>query len=476
LQKIDLLVSGPHFYTMQGDGVGYLANAMMAVDKGKILAIGAKTEIEGSYTAERTLAATGYAVFPGLIDAHMHTSEAILRGLAQDVSLWMMYGFGPFAAPLRASEEAQEAGTKLAFMEAIHAGTTTFGDYGNGMDTVCRFIEKVGVRGNITVNIREAIRRIYHPGELYEFDPNYGQATLTENLTLFDKWHNGANGRISVLFGPQAADFLSQELLLRVRELAIERKTKIHMHTQQGDRETVQLMMRYDQRPIAWLDQIGYLDENLITVHLTDANEEEAALVAKRGASMVLCSGSIGIIDGIVPPAHAFQQAGGNVGLGSDQAPGNNNHNIINEMKLTALFNKIRYQNPEIMPAWKVLRMATIEGARAIGLGDKIGSLEAGKQADFILIDLKKPAMMPTITEPMRNIVPNLVYSARSDEVATMVVDGQIIMENRHILTVDEAAIIEDAQRLCEPLGNAAAPQFWEINGTNAQYMREGKL
>jgi 5-methylthioadenosine/S-adenosylhomocysteine deaminase len=461
---------------MQGDGVGYLADSAMAVDKGKIVAIGAKAEIEGSYSAGRVIDSTNYAVFPGLIDAHTHTSEAILRGLAQDVSLWMMYGFGPFAAPLRASAEAQFAGTQLAMLEAIRAGTTTFGDYGNNMDPVCRFIDKVGVRGRITVNVREAVRRIYHPGELYEFDENYGRETLEENLTLFDHWHNGANGRITVLFGPQAADFLSQALLLRVRELAIERKTKIHMHTQQGDRETAQLIMRYGKRPIAWLDEIGYLDENLITVHLTDADEEEARLVAKRGASMILCSGSIGIIDGIVPPAHAFQQAGGMVGLGTDQAPGNNNHNIINEMKLTALFNKIRYQNPEIMPAWKVLRMATIEGAKASGIADQIGSLEEGKRADFILIDLRKPAMMPVFTEPMRNIVPNLVYSARGDEVAMVVVDGQIILENGRLQTADEDEIIANAQRLCQPLGTAAATEFWQINGTNAHFMREGKL
>src|SRR5438128_2064366 len=123
------------------------------------------------------------------------------------------------------------------------------------------------------------------------------------------------------------------------------------------------------QRPIAWLDELGYLDPTLIAVHLTDAAHEEAALVARRQASMVLCSGSIGIIDGIVPPARAFQAAGGMVALGSDQAPGNNNHNLWNEMKLTALFNKIKAADPEAMPAWRVLRMATIEGARAIGLG-----------------------------------------------------------------------------------------------------------
>jgi 5-methylthioadenosine/S-adenosylhomocysteine deaminase len=235
-------------------------------------------------------------------------------------------------------------------------------------------------------------------------------------------------------------------------------------------------MMRYGRRPVAWLNEIGYLDETLLAVHLTDASEEEAALVAQRGASMILCSGSIGIIDGIVPPAHAFQAAGGLVALGSDQAPGNNCHNIFNEMKLTALFNKIKFSNPEIMPAWKVLRMATIEGARAIGLGEQIGSLEPGKQADFILVDLQKPAMQPVFTEPMRNIVPNLVYSAKGEEVSVVAVAGRIIYEAGQIQTADEQEILDKAKILAAGLGTVAAPRFWEINGTNARFMQENKL
>ena len=234
--------------------------------------------------------------------------------------------------------------------------------------------------------------------------------------------------------------------------------------------------MRYGKRPIAWLDEIGYLDEHLLAVHLTDANEDEAKLVAKRGASMVLCSGSIGIIDGIVPPAFAFQSVGGNVALGSDQAPGNNCHNIFNEMKLTALFNKIRYQDPEVMPAWRVLRMATIEGAKAIGLDTQIGSLEEGKKADFITLDLTRPSMAPVFTDPMRNIVPNLVYSARGDEVETVVVDGKIIFHKGRILTVNETEILENAQGLVSAIGEKATPEFLRINGTNARFMAEGKL
>jgi 5-methylthioadenosine/S-adenosylhomocysteine deaminase len=474
MEKVDLLVRAPHFFTMDGDGVGHRQNSAMAIDRGKILAIGPREEISNLYRGLRTIDAEGQAVLPGFIDAHMHTTLCGLRGLAQDTSYWMMYGLGPFSHQM--DDDTAELGTQLAVAEAVRAGTTTFGEFGRHPDLLIPIFEKVGVRAQITVTIREAVDRIYNPGELYEFDAARGERMLDTCLNILTRFNGAADGRITVLFGPQGPDFVSRELLLKIQELARDRKTKIHMHTQQGDRETAQMVMRYDKRPIAWLDQIGYLDESLIAVHLTDADENEAQLVAQRGASMVLCSGSIGIIDGVVPPARAFQEAGGMVALGSDQAPGNNNHNMINEMKLTALFNKIRYQDPETMPAWRVLRMATIEGARALGLDTRIGSLEAGKQADFILVDLRRPSLAPVYTEPMRNIVPNLVYSGRGDEVTLVAVDGRVIYENGRLTRMDETNIVSAIQRVADRLGPKAAAEFWKINGTNARFMQEGKL
>ncbi len=469
-----MIVKAPHFFTMEGEGVGYKSGVAMVVDRGKIVALVDSNLVDLEYEAEEVLELKHHAIFPGFIDAHMHTSLAILRGLAQDTKYWMMYGLQPFSAVTTA--EANLAGSKLAIIEAVKAGTTTLGDYSTHMEPVCNFIYQLGARGNITCTIREAKSRVYAPGELYEFDPARGEATLQANLELFDKWHNRGNGRIKVLFGPQGADFLSKDLLLKVQRLAKERQTKIHMHTQQGDRETYQVVQRYGKRPIAWLQEIGYLDETLIAVHLTDASEEEARVVAESGASMVVCPGSIGIIDGIVPPSKAFQDAGGNVALGSDQAPGNNCHNIINEMKLVALFNKIKYQDPEVLPAWRALRMATIEGARAVGLGELVGSLEVGKRADFIAIDLQKPTMMPVYTQPMRNIVPNLVYSARGDEVALVAVDGRVIYKDGTFLTIDESECLAAVAKFPEAIGQAAREQFLRINGTNAQFMRENKL
>lgn len=474
MKKVDCIVAAPHFLTMAGEGVGYRADHAMAIDRGKITGMGPRDDIFNEYQAERVINAGEQVVLPGFIDAHMHTNEAVLRGLAQDTGHWMMYGLGPFEEQL--TPEDRIAGSQLALLEAVRAGTTTFSEFSRRPDRLCDFFRRAGVRANITVTIREAIDRIYAPGELYEFDPALGEKTLETCRGIFHRYNETENGRFTVMFGPQAADFVSENLLAKVKAAAVAADTKIHMHVQQGDRETYQLVKRCGLRPIAYLDRIGYLDERLVAVHLTDADNTEAALVAQRGASMVICSGSIGIIDGIVPPLKAFQDAGGLAALGSDQAPGNNNHNIFNEMKLTALFNKIRAQDPEIMPAWKVLRMATIEGASVLGLDHKIGSLEEGKRADFICVDLTAPTMMPVYDHPMRNIVPNLVYSARGSEVRRVAVDGQIIFEDNRFYTLDEKEIIAVNQKAADALGCKAKDAFQRIDGTNARFMREEKL
>ena len=474
MKKVDCIVAAPHFLTMEGEGVGYRGQHAMAIDRGKIAGIAPRDDIFKAYQADRVIDNGEQVVLPGFIDAHMHTGEAVLRGLAQDTGHWMMYGLGPFAAQLR--PEDRIAGAQLAVLEAVRAGTTTFSEFSRRPDHLCDFFRRAGVRVNITVTIREAVDRIYAPGELYAFDPALGEKTLVTCLDIFKRYHETENGRFTVMFGPQAADFVSEELLVRIKAAAIAADTKIHMHVQQGDRETYQLVKRCGLRPIAYLDRIGYLDERLVAVHLTDADDAEAGLVAQRGAAMIVCSGSIGIIDGIVPPVKAFQDAGGLVALGSDQASGNNNHNIFNEMKLTALFNKIRARDPETMPAWKVLRMATIEGAAVLGLDHKIGSLTEGKQADFICVDLAAPTMMPVYDQPMRNIVPNLVYSARGSEVRLVAVDGHILFEDDRFTTLDETDIIVANQNAADRLGRKAMAEFQRIDGTNARFMREEKL
>lgn len=474
MKRADLIIAAPHIYTMEGSGVGYIQDGALACISGKIAAVGKREDIFAEYSSGQVIDRKNTAIFPGFIDAHMHISECMLRGLAQDTSQWMMYGFGPFEKAL--TQEVREAGIKLALIEGIKAGTTTFGESGLYTDSACTLIEQAGARGNITVKIREAIERIYEPGELYEFSEEYGKKTFDDAIKAFEKWNGKDSGRITINFGPQGADFVSRDLLLKIKEEAEKRGARIQMHTQQGSRETYQIVKRYGIRPVEYLNSIGFLDKNLVAVHLTDADDDEARIVAESGAGMILCSGSIGIIDGMAPPAKVFQDAGGKVALGSDQAPGNNSHNIINEMKLTSLFNKMKYEDPEVMPAWKALRMATIEGAEAIGMDKEIGSLKEGKRADMIVVDLTAPSMLPVITEPMRNIVPNLVYSARGNEVCISIVDGRVIYKDGVVFGLDEQKTVEECIRFAPQIGKAGSEDFWRVNGTNAVFMRENKL
>lgn len=266
---------------------------------------------------------------------------------------------------------------------------------------------------------------------------------------------------------------LSKELLLEIKSAADHRKTGIHMHVSQGDREIDQMIKRYGMRTIPFLEEVGYLDEQLMAVHLTEATEEETRFLAGRGAGMVLCSGSIAIIDGIVPPAAAFLEVSGRLALGSDQAPGNNCNNMFNEMKFTAILNKCKSGNPSIFPAWKVLRMATIEAARAIGLGEETGSIEVGKKADIIMVDFTQPCLAPIIHYPVRNIVPNLVYSAKGSEVEMVLVDGKVLIDGFKVVSVDEGKVVRDAQEAAFRVAKAAEGPFSRIPDTPLREMME---
>jgi 5-methylthioadenosine/S-adenosylhomocysteine deaminase len=446
-EAVDVLVAHAHLFTMRGAGVGYLADGAVAVKGSRIVAVGPTPELTARFQVAETIDAAAGAVLPGLIDAHMHTPLAIVRGVAQDVANWMQRALAPYSRHI--TPDAALAGSKLNVLEALKAGTTTLVDYTRPLPGWAEFFQQVGVRARLTPTINSLPpggMAGWKVGDLYPLDEVAGQKAIDAAIAFAREWHGAANGRITVMLGPQAPDMLPRDQLLQVKRLAEREGLMIHMHVAQGDREIEQMLKRFGQRTPAFLDDLGYLDEQLLAVHLTEATEGEAALVASRGARMALCSGSIGIIDGIVPPSKAFRDAGGLVALGSDQASGNNCNNIFNEMKLTALFNKIRYRDPTVMPAWAVLRMATIEGAHAIGLGDEIGSLDVGKQADLILVDLKALNLSPVLDAPVRNIVPNLVYAASGHEVKTVMVAGKILVRDGVVLTAVEQTVRAEAQ------------------------------
>ena len=457
-EPCDLLITHAHLYTLQGEDVGYIADGAIAVSGSRIAAVGPTADLAARFQSGDQIDAAGCAVLPGLIDVHMHTSLAIVRGVAQDVGHWMQRALAPYSRQI--DPAAALAGTRLNVLEALKAGTTTHGDYGPAVPGWAEVFVEAGVRARLAPMFNALPpggMAGWQVGDLYPFDLDAGRAAMEQAVSFARDWNNAAGGRITTMLGVHAPDMLPQEQLLEAKRIAGREGWLIHMHVAQGDREIDQMLKRYGQRTPAFLQEIGYLDQQLLAVHLTEATDEETELIARSGARMALCSGSIGIIDGIVPPAHVFRTAGGPVGLGSDQASGNNCNNIFNEMKLTALFNKIKYRDPTVMPAWEVLRMATIEGAQAIGLADEVGSLAPGKQADLILVDLTAPNLSPVLLDPIRNIVPNLVYAGSGHEVKTVIVAGRILVRDYEVLTINEAAVRAEAQLQAERVAQRVA-------------------
>ncbi len=454
----DILITHGDVFTMAGEGVGYIGDGAVAIEGNKIVAVGSTAELEKTHRAARTIDATMKAVLPGLIDGHLHTVIATLRGLGQDAPTWHE-GVDPFFEQL--TPDAVLAGAYLSAIEAVRAGTTTLGDYGPGMLISLPFYEKLGVRAKVCTLISEVppVESLLKEGELYPFDPSIGDIRFRENLEVIEKWNGAANGRITTMLGPQGADYCTIGLFEKIKATAEKYDQKIHLHIGQADRELLQMKNRYGKRPVEFLEEIGYLDERLIAVHMVKCTDEEVEKVANSGASMAFCPSSLIICDAIVPPADVFLRAGGKVCLGTDETSSNNGTNIFSEMKLATLALNMKNVDPTLVPTWKSLRMATIEGALALGLDHEVGSLEEGKKADVILVDLKKPSMLPVLREPVRNIIPNLVLSARGDEVVMSIIDGKVIYENGRIQTIDEEACLDFAQQIASEVSEQAAKE-----------------
>ena len=473
---LDIIIMNGILITMEGKGVGIINNGAVGIKGNRISVVGETHEVLNSHRAHRYIDATRKVVMPGLIDAHMHSALGILRGLAQDISNWMQKGMWLFSGAN--TNDTIIPGSMMNLIEAVKAGTTTVCDYDRPMEQMIHNHVKIGLRARVasTINALPPGLSKLAIGDLYPLDPALGNRRYEQNVALFNDWHGYDDNRVTVLMGPQGPDMLPRELLLEIKEFAEKNDTMIHMHVAQGDREIDQMLKRFGKRSIQYLDEIGYLNHRLMAVHMTEATREETQLLAKRGASMILCSGSIGIIDGIVPPSAEFLEVSDRLALGSDQAPGNNCNNMWNEMKLTAILNKCKARDPSVYTAGRMLRMATIDSARAIGMDGEIGSLKPGKKADIILINMDEPGLAPIYLAPLRNIVPNLVYSARGHEVETSIIDGKVVMENRRLLTVNEKEVVMNAHAAAQKISERTMDTYPQYNTPLYRMMTEDEL
>lgn len=476
----DILIKNGFVLTMQGEGVGMIEDGAVAIEGGEIVAVGKTREVEKAYGgADRVYEAGGKAVLPGFVDAHVHTSNTLIRGEGQDVPEieWMLKTQAPFGRHMK--PEHRIIGASLGVLEAVKAGTTCFGEIGGNMAPAA---EKVFAPSGVRAHLANTINEIGpgsrpDPHKPYVFFREIGERKLKESIDFIEKWNGAADGRITCMFSPHAADMMSEEFLLEVKAEANSRGMMSHIHIAQGGREAIQIKLRYGTTTVRYLDGIGFLDETVIGAHCHQTTDEEVALLASKGVRYVSCPASIGIIDGITPPLALYIASGGvSAGIGSDQASGNNHHNMLVEMKVAALLNKTRHRDPTVLPAWKMLRLATVEGAQTIGLGDSIGSLEPGKKADLIILDLKAPHMTPIITAPIRNIAPNIVYSARGDEVETVIIDGKVVVEDRRVLTMDEEKVVEEAQKASDEITKSAVEDYMAADSLLARAAKKGLL
>ncbi len=390
---------------------------------------------KGSRGADEVIDGEGKVLIPGLVNTHTHMPMALLRGLADDLPLdiWLNDHIFPVEAHLEG--EHCYAGALLAALEMIKSGTTTFNDMYFFMDDVARAADEAGIRG-----------RICH-GMIDFFDEEKRKAEFKETLRIIKKCHNTADGRIKVSLGPHSPYTCSPELLNWVRKQADEKDLKIHIHVSETEKEVEDSLNDKKKRPFEYLEDLKFLGSDVIAAHSVWISGAEIALIKDKNvkishnpvSNMKLASG--------ISPVSDLLSNGVCVALGTDGVASNNNLDIFQEMKTSSLLQKVHTLDPTVLPADRVLEMATINGAIALGMEKEIGSIEIGKKADLTLVNMKAPHL-----SPYRNPISHLVYSAEGADVSTVICNGQILMLEREVLVMDEVEVMETAESAARDL------------------------
>jgi 5-methylthioadenosine/S-adenosylhomocysteine deaminase len=375
------------------------------------------------------LDAHGGLILPGLVNTHTHAAMTLFRGLADDLPLMQWLEDYIFPAEGRMDADFVHTGARLACAEMIRAGITCFCDMYLFAHEVARAAEECGIRAVV--------------GEvLYDFpSPNYGdiEAGFAYTRELIETWRG--HPLVSVAVQPHAPYTCRPELLQEADRIALHHGVPLVMHLAETEGETRQIRERYGLRPVAHLDRLGLLHANLIADHAIWLTADEIALMAERGVRVAHCAESNMKLASGVAPLPELLAAGVTVGLGTDGCASNNDLDLFGEMDTVAKLHKVRRLDPTVVDAAMVLRLATIEGGRVLGLADRIGSLEPGKRADLIVVDTRQPHLTP-----LYNPVSHLVYAVRGADVRHTVIDGRLVMRDRRLLTIDLASLLDQAR------------------------------
>jgi 5-methylthioadenosine/S-adenosylhomocysteine deaminase len=436
---MDFLIHNGLVLTMDAEKKIFPKGAL-AIQGNRILEVGSHEEIFHSYPAFKRLDAQGKAILPGLVNSHSHTALSALRGMVEDGGRQTLYKiYFPFEQ-LMTDEDLFVMGL-LGCVETLKSGTTCLVENFMNISRIVQAMDQVGLRGVVSEIVRD-VDYLGIKNGVYRFDPKIGDKLLRNGVDLIEKWHEKSDGRMRCLLSPHAPDMCSAGLLCEIRGLAEKMKVGVHTHLCQSKVEVEEVVRRVGKRPAQFLEEVGLLGPQLTGAHCFWADEKEVEILGKSGTNIAHCSG-IAARRGYAPPIWALKQAGANVGLGSDNMTGD----MIEAMRLALMIARIKTGDSTALPSMEILEMATMNGARAVGLQNEIGSLEKGKKADLILLDLKKPHLVPVI-----DAVPDIVHYAIASDVDTVIVDGRIIMEGRQVKTVNEEEVMKQAQKTTERL------------------------
>ena len=430
--EVDLIIKGDHIVTMDANGSVY-KDAAVAVNQGLIIAIGPASEILGAYQSKTLLEGDNRVVMPGLVNGHSHAAMTLLRGMAEDMSLldWLTKYIFPAEVEF-VDAEFVRIGTELACWEMIRGGTTTFVDMYYYPDVIAEVVESCGLRALVSATVID--------------QPSPGAADATDSiekgLAFIKRWQ-GKNSRITPIFGPHANYTLNIEQLRAVREAALNTGVGIAIHMSESQYEVEYSKTHYGQTSIELFDSIGLLDLPTIGAHVVWPTDAEIAILAKRKVGVIHNPTSNMKTAAGISPVNKMLKAGVRVGLGTDGSASNNDLDMWEEMRLAAFLQKVNLMDPEVLPAYTVLTMATRGGAEAIGLDNITGSLEVGKRADIIQLSFDDVHFIPTY-----DVKSQLVYVADEQDVTSVVVDGKILMKDREMLTIDTARLTKQAKEL----------------------------
>lgn len=430
-ETVDLLVANGLVVTMNTAGT-IIERGTVAVSRGAIVAVGPAGEIAAGYTAARTIDARGKLVLPGLVNTHTHAAMTMFRGLADDLPLdtWLTRHIWPAEAKF-VSAATVRTGTNLALAEMIRSGTTTFSDMYFFADTTAEAAKKAGVRALV--------------GEAVIDFPTPDCAGPQESFALIEKlalkWR--ADPLITIAVAPHAPYTCSPETLKAAKKLADRLDLPLHIHVAETKKEVADITARYGVTPFEHLDGLGFFGGTVIAAHAVYPTPREITLMAAKGigvahnpeSNMKLASGAA-----LIPE---MLKAGVAVGLGTDGAASNNNLNMFEEMGSAARLQKLARLDPTVMSARETVQAATIGGARVLGLGAVIGSLEPGKRADLIVIALNKPHLVP-----LYDVYSHLVYAMNAADVETVVIDGRVVLADGRLLTLNEDEVLQEAAAL----------------------------